>query len=463
MDNKNPIDQWLKHSFDQELPGDMAPLWDRINQSLEKKKKRFAYGWIFAAIIVGALIIIGVLATLSPSKTKDNYHEVVSDVSSKEHATKEAQEVPINPKTTEVITSIETAKKATNKKLDGTETEAKNAVKTNEEVYSNKVQEGSKFGKNNLSDGVSTNKKEVNSIVKSTAPYIWFSKPIKPTAINSGLVFNEDLSLSLFPTITLDLGAMYPTKDKYGPILPKNPWSIGLNLGLTPTKQFLSIAAKDMPYVHKNYLTLRKQGEKAVVTSQFEVYFRKNIGHLFLQTGYSFFKTGYTQNYNYQINEIAITSQLNGNQPDANGRYPLDDQTPYIMDPTPETVTYQGKRINSFSEIPLNIGYTFKLDKFVFTPTLGAGINFTKQIGGTTIDYQNLKLIDFNNLFQSVATTNYSWNVGFIAEYPITKNIYIQAQPFYRKFITGSTNVVQSNPMNYGLNLGLNLKLHNNE
>lgn len=470
MDKKNPIDQWLKQSFEQTPPGDKEALWAKVSASLDnKKKKHFGMWWLF-----GTAAVIAALALLYTNLNSNRLHEGETTIVEQEVQT-DASDPSTNakdPQTTDIAQNeishdsdnINTTNSENSGKPNDAANEDKgridNAVKgkeKEEETTPNSVNFNSPEPKKNIELPEPVKMDGSNSPTNTIATE-WFVKPMQPKIATSSLNYNLPNPLAITP---FDIRS-YDKKDPTKTIVLNNPWTIGINAGFSPTHEKISIANNGLPYVHKSYLNLREQGEKMMFNAQLELYFRKNIGNFFVQTGFSQLNRGFIQNYQYEINEIPITSALGGNTADANGRFPLDDQTPYLIDLTPEKISYQGKRTSSFIEIPLNMGYTFNTGKLLISPSIGAGINFTQQSGGTTIDYQYLTLIPHQNIFK-INNTGYSFNSSVMVEYPLGKNIFLQAQPFYHRFLKSNTDVINQKPISYGLNIGLNLKLQNNE
>jgi hypothetical protein len=193
LDHKNPIDNWLKQSFDQQVPpgsinrDDMAPLWDRVSQSLESKKKRFAYWWIFAAVAIGALITVGVIYTSSVSKYSKN--ELTTEVLNNESITENQTEVNEVENGEDIVTANNGIQKEEDfnpnpvvnpnlkdKDLSNNLQDVNN--NTDLEAKSNKdIQKGSKPIVNKEMDSKGT--------IDNITNYVWFSSPIKPSVLYS--------------------------------------------------------------------------------------------------------------------------------------------------------------------------------------------------------------------------------------------------------------------------------------
>ncbi len=477
MDQKNPIDQWLKQSFKQTPPSEKEAIWAKVSASLDKKKKkRFGMWWLFgAAALVGVFTIayLNLSDRNNPSVDHPQQIENTKDIPNLDSKSQDESNVDyaVAQNTTKAESLNEDAKtnaNVNNSELDHTSSNNNSNKGSNSKSDDLSQEDNTKpleqGDRNNPTDQKSQDV-EPNTVnphqtqTRNTVIALqWFTSPIKPEANNVTL---DHFLPNLVGIDPFDINS-YDKKDPVKEIVLNNPWSIGFNAGFSPSQEKVSIDNKGLPFVHKSYLKLREQGERMMMNAQFELYVRKNFGNFFIQTGFSQLNRGFIQNYQYEINEIPITSALGGNTPDANGRFPLDDQTPYLVDLTPETINYQGRRTSRFTEIPLNLGYTFNTGKVLISPSFGAGLNFTQQSGGTTIDYQYLTLIPHKDLFK-VNKTGYSFNSSVMIEYPLGKNIFVQVQPFYHRFLKSNTEVINQKPISYGLNIGLNLKLQNNE
>jgi len=484
VDHKNPIDNWLKQSFEQTPSGDQGALWAKVSASLEqKKKKRFGFWWFMGgAAILGAVVVYFTTAHINPTpkqetptisntdKNTATNETLASDKTTTYKPESDAisaakEESDLNKSSLKEGQNVDHSDLAQNnpRTNNGSKKVAEQGTEENLKTRYQRISQDQGTGTHNSNpDNPSPNKGKTETPMTNNSDLIkwkWLAIQIKPTLISTN--YNKQ-SADLLNFIPFDLAILKGKENIDKPsIVLNNPWTIGLSVGVSPSKERISIASNSTPYVHKNYLNLRSAGERMMFNSQFEFYVRKNIGNFFIQSGYSSMKRGFIQDYQYEINEIPITTQINTTA-DANGRFPLDDQTPYLVDPTPEKVNYQGKRTSSFTEVPLNLGYTFNTGKLLISPSLGAGINFTQQSGGNTIDYQLLTIVEHSKLFKT-NNTGYSFNSSLLIEYPLGKNLFLQAQPFYHQFLTGATEVITQKPISYGLNIGINLKLQNNE
>jgi hypothetical protein len=418
MKEKNSIDQWLKQSFEQDAPGNPEALWKSIAPSLPtKSNKRVLAWWLGAAILTLALGIVLLLNTKTNNSIADSSKTTHLNISkhSNSDKTKSSENNGLNKATDQK--TIENKTKV-QEKTAITASNSKNSLKPSpDKSFTSK----SKLHTPNAEKSVSkrnklgAEKENTNSATTKNTNNIFLvmnSVPRKPVANHLSLSENTIGFPILVPEYT------YTKPHKNNHLSSPSSWTFGFNAGLNPS--FVNSVIQDglKPYVHQNFLKRKNEGETSLFTGGFELYARKHFGSFFIESGIARYQMGYNQNYNYNIDLIPITSALFGNQPDANGRYPLDDQTPYLIDPTPESISYSNKVSIGVTEIPLRLGYQFETGRWLFSPSIGAAMGFSGTVNAKTIDYQTLKLIDYNEFFHCPSCPIFEHHFGWRTRSP---------------------------------------------
>jgi hypothetical protein len=202
-----------------------------------------------------------------------------------------------------------------------------------------------------------------------------------------------------------------------------------------------------------NWQNKRTQAEKAVVLPDMGLKVNTSKGKIALNTG--------------------LIYSIKGQQINGDVTYQLYDSFPHL-DPSGVLIDYfrlnyrdttvKVKLTNTYSyiDIPLNIGYQFKLGKkHSFTPTLGTTLSFFTRAKGQSIA-PNLGFHDIaDNSLYNYRKLMSSWQVQMNYNYLITDKIQFETGIQYRKNINGiysSSYDAKERLMNLGLSFGLNYK-----
>lgn len=461
MKENHSIDQWLRKSAEQDAPGNPEALWESIAPSLPtKSNKRVLAWWLGAAVLTMGIGVFTLLQLKTPSSPTDkelkNSSQIVledASQSSNFHENSEIRSDKSAAKPTENIEPSNNLQLAQKQKLQSKEL-------SNNSSQSKGLNNGSK---GNITDDTNkaTKEKNVNKLspddnlvdkIKAKEEFIDLESKARAPKPNYSHLF------ATWPDPQSESHITFGDSKGKSINVPSS-WTFGLNAGINPSFIASSIQNGFSQYVHQDYLKIRSNGESALFTGGFEVFVRKHFNQFFIETGLSRYQRGFNQNYNYAIDLIPIINALPGTIPDANGRYPIDDQTPYIKDPNPEVITYQNKVNISVTEIPLRMGYQWNLGNFRISPSLGVGYMFSNQNQAQTIDYQTLKLVDYNELFTQLDQTGWNAYTSLNIERAITKQLFIQAQTFYQRQLGTSSQVINTRNIAYGINLGINFKI----
>lgn len=461
MKENHSIDQWLRKSAEQDAPGNPEALWESIAPSLPtKSNKRVLAWWLGAAALTMGMGVFILLQQKTPSSLTDKELK-----NSGQMVLKDAPQSSDFQENSEIRSDKNAVKPKENIEPSNDFQQTQKQALQSKELSNNSSQSK---GLNNRSEGKIND--DTNMAIKdrsakelSTDVHLVDHKKAKEEFIDfeSAARVPKSNYSQLFATWPNPLSESHITfgdsKDKS--INVPSSWTFGLNAGINPSFIASSIQNGFSQYVHQDYLKIRSNGESALFTGGFEVFVRKHFNQFFIETGLSKYQRGFNQNYNYAIDLIPIINALPGTIPDANGRYPIDDQTPYIKDPNPEVITYQNKVNISVTEIPLRMGYQWNLGNFKIGPSLGVGYMFSNQNQAQTIDYQTLKLVDYNELFTQLDQSGWNAYTSLNIERAITKQLYIQAQTYYQRQLGTSSQVINTRNIAYGINLGINFKI----
>lgn len=450
MKEKQHIDQWLKQSSAQSSKVPYAPVWEKIEATLDKnKRKKIILWWTVASLFfIAAIGTIGYIAT---SKSEANQTKQVTTVNN-------------NPKS--LNTDKTKANSSSQDNLDINEHKTAIDSKGKEETSITSIPETNTKATPKEAKTAKTNKSVVedvpNIVLEDKAPIIpQLTEQLNPLLFTNrkpSLLDNPvaltDLQITTLPFVAIENISSNKPKSN----INSNILTFGLSAGIAPIKNNLSIDLNTLQYVHMDYLGLRKNGETPNLNFSYGAYLRKDIRRFTIQLGFNYLTQGYHQNYDYLITKIPITNQF-GTSPDKNGKYPLDDQTPYLNSRNPKNIVYSGNVINTNVDIPLNLGYKVIATKnWSVIPNMGLGLNLMQQSGAAnTIDYQNLKLINYDELFV-LNKRAYTFNTGILVERKLYKSLNFTFQPYYHQFITSNTSVVAQKTQQYGVNIGLNIK-----
>lgn len=462
MKEKNSIDKWLESSFEQTAPVNPDALWESIAPSLpSKSNKRVLAWWLGAAIFTLGLGIALLLTSSQDSSIKPlENNTALNKTNQKKIESPKNANIQKDQKTstTDNINNNPVDQKAENQKLNANKSNSISVVENKNTSQETHSKSRKKNLLNNTNKGI--NKGKEKDLPKDAKPtetqliqFYSIARKISPSSNDlKEIIFGNLVTVPPFVTTT-NTNKGDNNNNSF------SSWTFGFSSGLNPSNIKSVIEDGLQPYVHQNYLKRKNEGESALFSGGFELYIRKHFKSFFIESGISRYQIGYNQNYNYDINLIPITSALFGNQPDANGRYPLDDQTPYIQASNPERISYSNKVSIGVTEIPLRLGYEIKLGKWQISPSFGAAYSFSNAFNAKTIDYQTLELIDFNELYLNSNTNIISGFTSLNIEYNLAKNLFIQAQPYYQKQLNNSSEVIQNKAIMYGINVGLNFKI----
>jgi len=459
LKKKQHIDQWLKQSSMQVTDLPKAPVWDKIEATLDKNKRKKVWLWwavasLFFVVAVGSIgYYVFVNKQLNINKienrfVKDENNQQSNQTQSNDSKIPQSNSIDIENNSTENSDGSRVKKDEVGRINTANNNPGSSSTPKNINAKSNNINDSG-------SDEINLVKEDKNKLnedrLVNYEPLVFKNR--KPNLLNNNIGL-EDLKISILPTVAIEnMGKMKATLNKNSNII-----TFGLSAGFAPIKNNLSIDLNALRYVHMDYLGLRKTGETTNLNFSYGAYLRKDIRRFTFQLGFSYLTQGYHQNYDYLISKIPITNQF-GTTPDKNGKYPLDEQTPYLTSRNPKNVTYSGNVINTNIDIPLNIGYKVIANKnWNLIPNIGMGLNIMQQSGATnTIDYQNLKLVNYNDLFVQKKQA-YTFNAGIMIERRIYKSLNLTIQPYYHQFLSSNTYVVAQKTQQYGINLGLNLK-----
>jgi hypothetical protein len=202
-----------------------------------------------------------------------------------------------------------------------------------------------------------------------------------------------------------------------------------------------------------NWQNKRTQAEKAVILPDMGIKVNSSIGKIALNSGLIYSIKG------QQINGD-VTYQLYDSFPHFNPKGELIDY--FRLNYRDTTIKVKLTNTYSYIDIPLNIGYQFKLgEKHSFTPTLGTTLSFFTRAKGQTIAPN----LGFHNIADN-SLYNYrklmsSWQLQLNYNYLITDKIQFETGIQYRKNINGiysSSYDAKEKLMNLGLSFGLSYK-----
>lgn len=244
-----------------------------------------------------------------------------------------------------------------------------------------------------------------------------------------------------------------------------NNFSLSLELGRNVSWKSLSSDSQYQEF--KNY---REANEGVVNNTVFGMKFNYHLKNWVLSTGLNYTTIG--EKINYNINEMVI-------DPDG-GTYLIDTLWTTIY--TPESgwinmivgydktyeeayknVNYDICNINRYSyfEIPLLIGYNFKIRNFGIRPSIGVSIGLLYSASGKlpTIDPNGFSSINENSLYLRPVVSNLIFDINF--EYHMNENYGLFIKPFYNM---GLNSVYQNYPLsgkyhNAGIKIGLSVYL----
>ncbi|MFH2143160.1 MAG: hypothetical protein ABIJ97_12100, partial [Bacteroidota bacterium] len=183
---------------------------------------------------------------------------------------------------------------------------------------------------------------------------------------------------------------------------------------------------------------------------------------IFLQTG--FMLTEFTQNFSFDDQIISVDTSFNEQTivysysvPDtisfidmdyfiATGdtqyvyliQYHKEDSSTTTLIPQYDSLSHVNtyKSVNSYRyfEIPLMLGYQFKINKFAFTPKVGIISGFLIKTSGLTFaSNQTDKIAEISKDCQPYLKTILSYSINFEVDYQISKSICMTIDPFIRK------------------------------
>jgi hypothetical protein len=168
---------------------------------------------------------------------------------------------------------------------------------------------------------------------------------------------------------------------------------IGLVLNPSFQQMNLRLAAAWIDYVHEDYLGIRRNQETPLEALQGGVDLALRLGSGWrFNSGLWFTEHGSRQAYNYAINKLPAyrggTSDLFGNRLIEG----------YFIDPTPESVRYNGTTRMQMLQIPLQAGYEHRIGlRGGLLIQAGAAASLLFSSEGMNINYSNLQLSAFNN------------------------------------------------------------------
>jgi len=444
LNKKQHIDTWLNQSLENVPKQDFGAMWDRIDKKLDanKSKKRIVIWWSSAVVFLLFGILSSCLYQLKQETTLKNKSttEAISKITPKLDSKIEIEKEFL--KSSNQNNRIQELVKIDSKKI----SDSQKRILINNKANKQKLNK-QKFDRQKTATAIIDNK--YSTILENINIKNKFS--LNQTTITELAIQNYSLFNEIPIPMLIILRKPRPFNNEV--------LTFGVYAGAAPFNTNTKISTNGMAYVHKDYLSIRKSSETPIATINYGAYIRKNLRHFNIQLGVNYFQRDIQQNYNYKISEIPITNAFN-TQKDANGKFPLDLYTPYLPVSNPRMVNYQGTYKTTFLEIPLNIGYLIACPKKItLIPSIGVGINFAQlNSNNMSIDYQNLRLNNFGNIFSSTKTQNYSFNASLSLEKPIYNQLSLTIQPFYQQFMLSKVSVVSEKSFGYGVNAGLNFK-----
>lgn len=354
-DEKKHIDQLLNQAFAGFEPAVPPTAWNNIEQGLNKKKRRFIFWWSAAALLIltGSALSVYLFSSKSkPESTLINEQKSIS--------------IP--------------------KISDG------NQVSNTPEQNLNNGSSASDDSKSTENKKVTTNK---NSIASATPKEIVkveriAIEPNKESAIEieklsllPKLAFVNLASLTFDPNLTVDFKKSPLKSLKY-----ESKWQVGAFVSSGVGFRALGVNSDFANYVNKNYLQIRKDGETGRMSNNFGLTISRKLNSILsIESGFNLTQTGFSQNYNYKINEVAVPDET---KPMIQGSFPI---IGYLTLTNPKAVSLKSNSNFMYLGLPLMLRTTIYNHKSNSVQVLaGPALNILLQQRGQTINLNNLEL-----------------------------------------------------------------------
>ncbi len=249
-------------------------------------------------------------------------------------------------------------------------------------------------------------------------------------------------------------------------------WRFSTGLEYLNIEEFFDYKTVEVSYEEKTRFSLKENGFfKEVVCNQYPEIFEKEI--LTYDTLSMDFEIKRRENqfyvtidtvWTYKIDTNAVvvkdTSYVTQYDTVRTARY----DTTYYQSMDTSFTNYYYNVVNQYTylEIPFYLSYSFQLEKWQFTPSLGVHIGLMLNAKGKGISFKNYnEIYDLKEPELPLANILLSLNLGLEISYQLSHNVHLFLRPTYRTTLNSmySTSGINKKAHHIGGNLGVRIDL----